>query len=95
MTNGIRLDRERTEHLAATFGVAIRNHYLNNKQDAALVLEVINALAMAAASVLGGVEQHHVTAKLWDFLNDCIETNIVEIQTIQANARKARSQFDA
>jgi 2-hydroxychromene-2-carboxylate isomerase len=81
----IEIDRERVEDLTAIFGRAIRDHYRNNLADPARVLEVVNALGMAAASVLGALEDHGLRDKLLGFLVECVEINIVEVQNILEN----------
>jgi hypothetical protein len=81
------IDRENVERLGEALGQAIKDHYLANPTSPHRVLEALNALGIAAASVLGGIEDEDIRGRLGAFLLQTIGVNIPEIQRLHRQSK--------
>lgn len=78
---------QRVHDLAIGFHQLVREHYKEDEPSHDKVLEVLNALANAAALVLAGIEND----KAQEFFNDCLEQSI---EQLIANKRKGEGRMN-
>ena len=84
MVNG-GMDRDRVEAIAVKMMDAIKENYLRGPSSRDRVLEALNAVAMCAGFILGGVPGDETRDVLEGFVKQAITDNVASVRETRFN----------